>query len=260
MGIILVFVLIGVILFLLKLNGIDLVSNKSSYSNGSEKPIENSMWITDQKNQKNTMTVYVFLAGWIIKKNTKDSKAKIQFIHAYFKQTFSAEHPDIGDEMANALKNSIHMRSVSGWVIRKLKTSEERIRLLLFLIDLSFVDGDIVDREYVALIRFGELIGIQKEMIDSWVNERRDRIEERKRNTWTNRTVGSYSQKRLNCFKILGVKESSSLSEIKKAFRLLAMRYHPDKLQQSSNTDKENATQKYLEIQEAYDFLVENEL
>ena len=48
-------------------------------------------------------------------------------------------------------------------------------------------------------------------------------------------------------YKILGIKPSASLSEIKKAYRGMAMRYHPDK-----NPDNEYAAIQFREVQEAY--------
>lgn len=48
-------------------------------------------------------------------------------------------------------------------------------------------------------------------------------------------------------YKILGVKPSASLQEIKKAYRALAFRYHPDK-----NPDSSLAEAHFKELQEAY--------
>ena len=52
---------------------------------------------------------------------------------------------------------------------------------------------------------------------------------------------------KLQCFSILGLKEGSSQEEIKKAYRELAMKYHPDHYKGSDNIFKD--------IQEAYECL-----
>ena len=54
--------------------------------------------------------------------------------------------------------------------------------------------------------------------------------------------------------KILGVDEGASSTEIKKAYWLLAMKFHPDK----NPGDKESQRQ-FNNIRAAYDFLVNNE-
>jgi molecular chaperone DnaJ len=51
-------------------------------------------------------------------------------------------------------------------------------------------------------------------------------------------------------YKILGVEETASDADIKKAFRKLAQKYHPD-----TNKDDPNTEQKFKDINEAYQVL-----
>lgn len=55
---------------------------------------------------------------------------------------------------------------------------------------------------------------------------------------------------RKDYYEILRVFPSSSMEEIKKSYRKLALRYHPDK-----NQHKENSDSEFLEIIEAYEIL-----
>lgn len=59
-----------------------------------------------------------------------------------------------------------------------------------------------------------------------------------------------------NPYEILGVNEGASQDEIKKAYRELAKKYHPD--QYGNNPLKDLAEQKMREINEAYDHLTKN--
>ena len=57
-----------------------------------------------------------------------------------------------------------------------------------------------------------------------------------------------------NYYNILGVEKTASLVEIKKAYRKLALKYHPDK-----NKDKANAQEDFIKIKEAYEVLKDTE-
>ncbi|RWX43961.1 DnaJ domain-containing protein, partial [Candidatus Electrothrix marina] len=48
-------------------------------------------------------------------------------------------------------------------------------------------------------------------------------------------------------YKILGVEKTASAAEIKKSYRKLALKYHPDK-----NPDNKEAEDKFKQISEAY--------
>lgn len=55
-------------------------------------------------------------------------------------------------------------------------------------------------------------------------------------------------------YEVLGIKKDASEDDIKKAYRRLAMKYHPDR-----NRDDASATEKFKEVQEAYDVLKNQE-
>jgi DnaJ family protein C protein 3 len=61
-------------------------------------------------------------------------------------------------------------------------------------------------------------------------------------------------------YKILGVKRSATEREIKKAYRKLALKYHPDKHESNDELDKEQAEKKFREMAEAYEVLSNPEL
>ena len=52
-----------------------------------------------------------------------------------------------------------------------------------------------------------------------------------------------------DCYEVLGVSKTASEDEIKRAYRTLAKKYHPDV------SKEENAAEKFKEVQEAYEVL-----
>ena len=54
-------------------------------------------------------------------------------------------------------------------------------------------------------------------------------------------------------YKILEVDKTATLDDVKKSYRKLVMKYHPDKLQGVSEDIVKLANEKFLSIQEAYE-------
>ena len=52
----------------------------------------------------------------------------------------------------------------------------------------------------------------------------------------------------ITCYRILGVRDNATLKEIKVAYRILTLKYHPDR-------NKENMDEKFKQIIEAYQIL-----
>lgn len=56
-------------------------------------------------------------------------------------------------------------------------------------------------------------------------------------------------------YEVLGLQKGASTDDIKKAYRKLAVKWHPDKWQQASDAEKKTAEENFKELAEAYDVL-----
>jgi DnaJ-class molecular chaperone len=65
--------------------------------------------------------------------------------------------------------------------------------------------------------------------------------------------------KQKNYYKILGIERSASDTEIKKAYRKLALMYHPDKQAGLSDAEREVSEGKFKDVQEAYEVLSDSQ-
>ena len=57
-------------------------------------------------------------------------------------------------------------------------------------------------------------------------------------------------------YEILGLSKGASASEIKKAYRKMAKKYHPDKLRGQDPAMIKGAEEKFREVQKAYETLI----
>ncbi len=60
-------------------------------------------------------------------------------------------------------------------------------------------------------------------------------------------------------YEVLGVDKSASIDEIKKAYKKLALKYHPDRQHDKSEAEKKEAEEKFKEAAEAYSVLSDND-
>jgi DnaJ like chaperone protein len=54
-------------------------------------------------------------------------------------------------------------------------------------------------------------------------------------------------------YDVLGIEKSASDEEVKKAYRKMAVRYHPDKVASLGEEYQKGAKEKFQSIQQAYD-------
>ena len=62
-----------------------------------------------------------------------------------------------------------------------------------------------------------------------------------------------------NYYEILGVSKTASDDELKKAYRSLSKKYHPDLQQGKSDSEKKEAEEKFKEINDAYNTLKDSD-
>jgi DnaJ like chaperone protein len=62
-----------------------------------------------------------------------------------------------------------------------------------------------------------------------------------------------YYKDTTSAFKILEIESTATDDEVKKAYRKMAMKYHPDKVRGLGEQHEKSANEKFLKVQEAYE-------
>jgi len=124
---------------------------------------------------------------------------------------------------------------------------------------LGWLDDTFLLGLFVYYLRNGRLPGFM-----SWIN----RLLFKKRGWGQPRSTGTFGQgenrggqekdERVSPkdpYEVLGVKPGASSEKIHAAYREAVQKYHPDKVSHLGKELQELASEKFVEIQEAYDFL-----
>lgn len=207
------------------------------------------------------LQAYIRLGGLMLRLDTQDLKAKMVYMHRYFNQHFENSYTDDLTSALNAsFHNPVQVRSVTPWLKANLRSISQRSQLVYFLAGLSAVDGSINHREKRFLKEVANELGITQKDFDSIMamyTRFEDAFNNQQRQQRRAPSKSRSQYKREKAAKVLGVSVNASLDEIKKAYRSLAKVHHPDKFAGESESQQKIAEERFIQIQQAYELLLE---
>ena len=175
----------------------------------------------------------VVLSAAVMNADGKVLKSELEFVKKFLKLNFG---DDMSDQLVlllrEALKKNVDVRGVAAR-IRTNMDHPKRLRLLQYLYGIAKADGN-VDKSEINLIRtIARHLGINAKDISS--------IEE------------PFNTGTLNPYKVLEISKNASDSDVKKAYRKLAIKFHPDKIGDLGEGPKKQAKGRFLQVQGAYE-------
>jgi len=179
-------------------------------------------------------TMLMALSAEIMKADGRPLKVELEYIKTFFAQQFG---PQYTSEHLKVLKHFLDAPSIPLEQICqdiRLRTQVEvRIQLLHYLFGIAKADGHVADTEISALRRIAVLLEIPSSDFES---------------------VKSMFYRDVNAdYHVLGIEPSATDEEVKKAYRQMAIRYHPDKVGQMGEEYQKGAKEKFQKVQEAYE-------
>lgn len=179
-------------------------------------------------------TMLMALSAAVMKADGRPLKAEIEFIKTFFTRQFGAEFLNANLQTLKHLLESDHIPLDQICRDINLRTTEEvRIQLLHYLFGIAKADGHVAEEEIRVLNNIARLLQIPPVDFESVKN-------------MFYRDVNSD-------YHVLGIEPTATEEEIKKAYRQMAVRYHPDKVAQMGEEYQKGAKEKFQQVQSAYE-------
>lgn len=205
----------------------------SLIDSASENATEYTGTRTHQATQGDFAVSLLVLVAAVMKADGKVMKSELDYVKQWFTQQFGISKTSEAMVLLRDLLNQkIPLQDVSLQIKRGLDYSS-RLQLLHFLYGIAKADGRIEASELSVVDLIAGYLGINatdKESIRTMFVPNSD-----------------------PAYKILGVDRNSSIDEIKKAYRKMAVKYHPDKVSYLGDDVKKAAEDKFQKINEAYE-------
>lgn len=193
---------------------------------------------TGQQAQQRTATgdfaaSLLVLTAAVMKADGKVLKSELEYVRRFYIQQFGeAKTKEQMRALRDLLKQPIDTRSV-GHQIRYQMQHASRLQLLHYMFGIAKADGEISDSEILEIRRISGYLGIGNMDFESI------------KAMFVRETGGD--------FKILEITQEATDDQIKKAYRKMAMKYHPDKVAHLGEKVMNQAEDKFRKVQEAYE-------
>lgn len=179
-------------------------------------------------------SLLMILSAVVMRADGKVLKAELNFVKAFFQQQFgnqfSVKHLKVLKHYLNT--SSIPLQLVCHHV-NSVTREQDRLLLLHFLFGIANADGEVDLPEINEIQKIAVLLELSGRDFESIKNQ--------------------FIKNPDSDYKILGLTESATDEEVKKAYRQLVLRYHPDRVLDLGVEYQKRARENFDEVQKAYE-------
>jgi len=192
-------------------------------------------YYSQRLSQNDFATALLILSAAVMKADGKILKSELDYVKQFFKQQFSSHlSSKYISDFKDILKKDFVLSNVCSTINGSMPI-RQRSLLIQYLFGIAQADGLVSDSEMKVIQRISSYFRISS-------------IEFEQIKSLFYKDVSSY-------YKVLGIDESASNDEVKKAYRKMAIRHHPDKFSQLGEEQQKAAKNKFQKIQEAYEHI-----
>lgn len=207
------------------------------FASGAEKLAEAAEAYGDahsmNQGQRNSFLMSLLvLSAAVIKADGKTSSKEIDTLRSFFARNFGQQ---AAEEAVNIVQDIIQKDFSLYDVCNQVRSNmnySQRLQLYHYLVSLGACDG--LDQKEIDLL----------ETIASWIGLTKDDAAS---------IFAIFRPNNDANYKILGIEPTATNEEVKKAYRKMAVKYHPDKVATLGEDVQKAAEEKFKAIAQAYD-------
>ena len=179
----------------------------------------------------------LILSAAVMKADGKVTRSELNYVKQFISNNFGAARaPEYVKILGELIKKDFNLQDVS-YQVKQYMDYSSRLMILQFLFGIALSDGKSHANELDVIQTIATYLGISKNDYAS--------------------IKAMFIKDTNSAYQILGVSESVSDDELKKAYRELAKKYHPDKVSHLGEDIKKAAEIKITELNAAYDAIKE---
>lgn len=211
------------------------MKNAQRQNGGRRVTAEDMFTYYQQRSSTNDVpTMLMALSAAVMKADGKVLKAELNFVKSFFNQQFG---PQFSQQHLQVLKrfldtNEIPLQRICNDIKMRMQP-EVRVQLLHYMFGIAKADGDVSPAEINVIERIATMLGVSRSDFESVKN-------------MFYRNVDSD-------YKVLGLEPDATDEEVKKAYRKMAIKFHPDKVAQMGEEYQKGAKEKFQKIQDSYE-------
>jgi len=174
------------------------------------------------------------LAATVIKADGTVKQQELQFVRNFFITNYGSQMAStIFEKFNEEVKKERQNIPELTQIFNQRAPYETRLQILHFLFGVANADGFISKTELSKVEQISTALGIRPSDMES--------------------IKAMFVKATDSAYKILEISSSATDAEVKKAYRTMAKKYHPDKLQSKDPALIKGAQEKFQKVQEAYE-------
>ncbi len=197
---------------------------------------------TDKEERNRFLFSLMLLSADVIQSDGKIMHSEMEYVRQFLRQNFGETAVTEGESHILRIFEWRKKVGESTWKAKiteccsqlcRVMPSGQRIQLMNYLVEIAKVDKSISSNEKDTLYRIATQLGLGSKVVDQMIGLGGDSLDD--------------------AYRVLGVTKDSTDEEVRKAYKQMALKYHPDHVTSLGEDIRKAAEEKFKEVNQAKD-------